>query len=231
MIRNPTMVKNPTRAVEVGAEAMYEYNREHGHRFWTPWDDLPRDSPNSAHHTWLALASVCLEAVGNLTEGEHDENNLHNPVVTIIGPSGQNWECRAMRSVPGKVWVRLLNLGWEALRPDRRVGDASPVQGSTDSVDGSTNDRSERSHAAPGRDSRAHTTADPRPDARPMAPAPEPAPEPQKITKWEYMVWELYDGRDNVQATLNKFGQEGWELVSLIRGQNLTTLYYFKRPT
>lgn len=64
-----------------------------------------------------------------------------------------------------------------------------------------------------------------------MAPAPEPAPEPQKITKWEYMVWELYDGRDNVQATLNKFGQEGWELVSLIRGQNLTTLYYFKRPT
>jgi hypothetical protein len=44
--------------------------------------------------------------------------------------------------------------------------------------------------------------------------------------KWEYLVHRINQGDlDNVASILNKFGDEGWELVSVC----LDISFYFKR--
>ena len=48
------------------------------------------------------------------------------------------------------------------------------------------------------------------------------------MTKWEYQVAPVLN---HVAAQiLNNFGQDGWELVTLIPGQGGNDIAYFKRP-
>ncbi|WP_188113483.1 hypothetical protein [Nocardioides humilatus] len=48
------------------------------------------------------------------------------------------------------------------------------------------------------------------------------------MTKWEYQVAPVLN---HVAAQiLNNFGQDGWELVTLISGNGGNDIAYFKRP-
>ena len=48
------------------------------------------------------------------------------------------------------------------------------------------------------------------------------------MTKWEYQVAPVLN---HVAAQiLNNFGQDGWELVTLVPGQGGNDIAYFKRP-
>ena len=50
----------------------------------------------------------------------------------------------------------------------------------------------------------------------------------RSMTKWEYQVAPVLN---HVAAQiLNNFGQDGWELVTLIPGQGGNDIAYFKRP-
>jgi hypothetical protein len=48
------------------------------------------------------------------------------------------------------------------------------------------------------------------------------------MTKWEYQVAPVLN---HVAAQiLNNFGQDGWELVTLVPGSSGNDIAYFKRP-
>jgi hypothetical protein len=49
------------------------------------------------------------------------------------------------------------------------------------------------------------------------------------MTKWEYLTAPLLV--HNTKAILDTFGEDGWELVTVIPGMNSENLVaYFKRP-
>ena len=60
--------------------------------------------------------------------------------------------------------------------------------------------------------------------------AAQPAPAAKAAAKWEYKTTSLRGGSLTNEA-LNKYGDDGWELVAVaaVPGRN-ETVYYFKRP-
>ena len=48
------------------------------------------------------------------------------------------------------------------------------------------------------------------------------------MTKWQYRVLNLHE-QANAENYANEHGREGWELVSVIK-HNGATIMYFKRP-
>ena len=56
------------------------------------------------------------------------------------------------------------------------------------------------------------------------------------MTKWDYLLYrlsikEIEKGFVDPESKLNHFGEQGWELISVIRSDNIYTMeYYFKRP-
>lgn len=64
-----------------------------------------------------------------------------------------------------------------------------------------------------------------------------------EITRWEYFTLKLLPGgwfggkmdQDEMQASLNQFGAQGWELVSCFdtsagQGASREVIFVFKRP-
>ena len=64
------------------------------------------------------------------------------------------------------------------------------------------------------------------------------ADETTSHTKWEYKTWNAYpppNSKDTTTAfeeSLNRLGQDGWELVSVVAfaDRSNLTVHYFKRP-
>lgn len=48
--------------------------------------------------------------------------------------------------------------------------------------------------------------------------------------KWEYHFFVVATGQPEVEASLNKLGNEGWELVTSYVNPSGATYFVFKRP-
>jgi hypothetical protein len=81
----------------------------------------------------------------------------------------------------------------------------------------------------------ADSFAEDRPAATPISPAeyamgdPKPAAEPEpRLIQWEYTVLKNNTPLDEV--SLNRLGEEGWELVAVVSDSTNNYVYTFKRP-